>query len=258
MRAIGVAVVLGGCTTLGPMPATTGVSPVPSPRHDATLQFGFMPGYYLSEATQPDPNGAVFPQLAATYDPGKVVPGLVVGGRLYGESGDTCAEPMIGYRRKLGAEQLVSLSGVLHGTRSSAAKDGASYEATRVGLELGADYQLTADRKSIEPHLIGFGGLNTVSASGEYCSFDGEHGSMCDEPVDPAEVVTAEASGVYPSIAAGLALDFGRHLDSPFHGVRLEGMLTIGGMPRVVDEQQGSMASYFSVGLALSASFGAK
>src|SRR5689334_20174167 len=92
-------VVSGGCATLGPHPIATGVSPVPTRTTDASAQFGFMPGYYLSSSVAEKRKGAGIPQLLATIAPGKAVPGLVVGGRAFGESGDTAVEPVVGYRK---------------------------------------------------------------------------------------------------------------------------------------------------------------
>ena len=43
-----IVVVVSGCTTLGPMPATTGVAAIPSGRPGVEAQIGVVPSYHLS------------------------------------------------------------------------------------------------------------------------------------------------------------------------------------------------------------------
>ena len=91
---------LSACTTLGPNPATTGVSAVPAGRPSVDGQIGTVPAFYASQSAQNDAKGAAVPQLGAIVEPDRwlKLPGLVVGGRIYGNSGDTLGEPYIGYR----------------------------------------------------------------------------------------------------------------------------------------------------------------
>jgi len=57
---------------------------------------------------------------------------------MLGTSGDVQYEPMVGYRKSFGADGDVSGLVVVHGTHASAEKNGASYEATRIGGDTGA------------------------------------------------------------------------------------------------------------------------
>ncbi len=94
-----------GCTTLGPMPATTAVSAVPAGRPDAEFQLAAVPGYYLSSSVRQAPTGAGISHLSMLVEPDKLigVPGLIIGGR---------AEAMAGYRgvldhgRRLDSERV--------------------------------------------------------------------------------------------------------------------------------------------------------
>src|SRR5262245_14405612 len=91
--------VVGACTTLGPMPATTGVSAIPSGRPGSEAQFGIMPAYHLSSSVS-KARGSAVPQVGLLIEPDRWVgfPGLVIGGRVFGDGPDSPAEPMIGYR----------------------------------------------------------------------------------------------------------------------------------------------------------------
>jgi hypothetical protein len=264
MKHVALAIVVvasgAGCkTTLGPMPGATGVSSVPAGRTDAELQLGVMPGYYLSQSTVAEPAGAAISQLSLAVDPGAHVPGLVAGFRIFGPSHDTLGEPMLGYRRALG-DGTYSISGIAFATHGQAEEQQASYQATRAGLEGGVDVRLSDPRKNIEPHVIASLSLSAVSADGTYCQDDDlVHGVDCpDEPDPPTNVTDAHVGGAYALAAAGLALDFARHLDGNFHGARLMALAAIGTMPRVVGGEQDGMEPYFSIGLALSISAGGR
>ena len=130
---------LVGCTALGPMPATTGVSAVPAGRPGGEIQGSLTPMFRLSEATRAeDPHGQMVAQLAGLFEPDRWLgmPGLIAGVRVFGEEGDIGVEPMLGYRHRLGR---LSLAGLAFGTTMSAAENGASYEATRLGGEVALD-----------------------------------------------------------------------------------------------------------------------
>src|SRR6185503_9631335 len=96
---------------------------------------GGVPGFNLSEATHEELKGHPIKQLSAIIEPAKAlgVPGLVLGARALGAGGD------------------VSGLVVVHGTHASAEKNGASYEATRIGGELAADYRVLGAQPWVEP-----------------------------------------------------------------------------------------------------------
>lgn len=252
-------VILSGCATLGPMPGRTGVSPVPAANPEFAAQFGVMPGYYLSASAADEPNGAGIPQLLASIDPGHVAPGLLLGGRVYGESGDTAVEPILGYRRKLGVEGRLAVAALLYGTRMKTTSEHATYAATRAGLEGAADLRLTNPNRWVEAHAVGSVSLTNVSADGTYC-VDGDHAIDCPDPFptpDPPRA-SAEASGVYPTVTIGVAADLFKFPSSVFHHARLELMFGAGAMPRVVDGEQARAKGYATLGAALTLAFGGK
>lgn len=263
MRAIGLVViaVLSGCATLGPMPGRTGVSAIPAAKPELAAQLGFMPGYYLSASASQDPRGAGIPQLLAALDLGDVAPGLLLGGRAFGESDDTAIEPILGYRRTLDREHRLAVAALLYGTRMSATFERATYTATRAGLEGAADLRLTKPNRWFEAHAIGSASLTNVTADGTYC-VDADtmmHAVDCPAEPDPLPPqVTAEASGVYPAVTLGLAADLFELPSSIFHGARVEAMLGAGAMPRVVDGEQQRAKGYLTLGLAITLAVGGK
>src|SRR5689334_5585910 len=94
------AAVLSGCTALGPMAATTGVTSIPASRPSLEGSLGVVPGHYLSAGVQAEPKGASIGQASILVEPDSIlhVPGLVVGGRYVGSSSSGgYPEPMIGY-----------------------------------------------------------------------------------------------------------------------------------------------------------------
>ena len=133
-------VLLSACTTLGPMPATTGISALPAERPGGEVQTAMMPVFFLSDTTQtemPSPHGS--PQLAAVLEPDRLLgtKGLILGARTWGETGDSVVEPMIGMRKKL--DDRFAIAGIAYGTQARGESDGASYRATRLGGEFVAD-----------------------------------------------------------------------------------------------------------------------
>jgi hypothetical protein len=248
-----------GCSTLGPVPVATGISPVPRGRFDAEVQVGAMPGYYLSSATVGSPRGAGIAQLSGVIEPG-VVPGLVVGGRILGPGYDTQADPLIGYRRALRPDHGMSLAIVGFGTHKRSAHRGASYTATRAGAELGADFRLGRPRPWIEPHVDVSISATGFSATGDYCTDAmGRYGVDCPDPPTspPAPTTRAHAAGLYPAVTAGASLVVGHHHASVLHGARALILVAGGTMPRVIGGVQATQQPYFAVGLALSLSLGA-
>jgi hypothetical protein len=253
-----------GCTTLGPMPATTGVSPVPAGRPGAEVQAGFVPGYYLSSAVRKDAEGGSASQASLLFEPDKLVgvPGLLVGGRVVG-GGDSGVYPeaMLGYRRALDEGGVVSASAVAYGTRAEGSANGASYEATRGGVEIGADMRLTPSSRWVELHGVVSGSLTGLAAEGRYCvDDDGRYAVECSTSAAGGATTNtfarAEASGAYGAFNAAIALDFARHLGGVFHGGRLALHGAAGSMPTVASGVQGDARLYSSAGLTLSLGLG--
>lgn len=261
LSALLIAAAATGCTTLGPMPATTGVSPIPAPRPGAELSIGPAPGYYLSSAVKEEPSGDHVDHAAALLDLGALIglPGLIVGGRYVAYS-DPGGYPgaMIGYRRFLDDAERLSAAAVAYGGHGSGDDNGASYEATHGGLELATNLQLTPPSRWLELHLFGSASVTALSAEGEYCvESPGDFATDCPEPPTEPIFDQASASGVYPAGVLGAAVATGRHLAGPLHGARLAVQFAGGFHPRVESGEQQAPASYLAFGFTLSVGVGA-
>lgn len=247
------------CTTLGPMPATTGVSMAPAGRPEIEVHAGAVPGYYLSSAVTEDTEGAALRDVGAVLEPDRVlgVPGVFVGGRYAGTPGSGASfEPLLGYRASLGDDRRLGLGVIAYGTHARAAQKQASFSATRAGLEAGGDLRLTPSSQWLELHLDASVAFTGLAVDGSYCLDQaGIYGVDC--PDGTALLTDTSAGGVYPSLNAGLALDFARHLDSAFHGARLALGVAGGTMPRAIAGEQRSARLYAAGGATLSVAFGA-
>jgi hypothetical protein len=239
------------------MPATTGVSSVPIQRIGGEAQFGWVPGYYLSGAVSKDPKGKSVQQLALSFEPDDLaIPGLYFGGRIVGEE-DTGMYPeaMLGYRSLLDEQQAFALGVVAFGTRAGGSRNQASYSATRVGTEVGFDWNATGSSKWFELHLLAGFSLTGTNIDGQYClDADGKYGVEC--PEQGAITVDASAAGFYLGGTSGVALDFARHMESAFHGGRLALLVGLGTMPTVVAGRQESPVVYSAAGLTLTLGLG--
>src|SRR5262249_36058455 len=161
-----------GCTTLGPMPATTAISAVPAARPGAELQVGAIPGYYLSSAVARDPKGSSVLQAMLLFEPDDLIdaPGLVVGGRIVGsQDSGTYPEVLRAYRRPLDEIRCLSVGVFGYASHGSASRDNASYEATRGGAEALFDISVTPAEASLSFHVFAGASLTGISADGEYC-----------------------------------------------------------------------------------------
>lgn len=248
---------LGGCTALGPMPATTGVIAPPAGRPDLQVQAGLVPGYLLSQTTQQDAKGYVVGQASGMFEPDKLigVRGLAVGGR-YVTGGDSAGyvEPMVSYRGHLDSHGVASGVAVAYGTHSEGSWDGADYSATQGGLELGADARLTPKSPWVEVHAFGSASVTGLDASGHYCVDASGYGADCGDTDVP---IAGRESGFYPAGTVGLSLDFAQHLASVFHGGRLAIMAAGGTQPWAVNGAQRSARYYSSAGVTLTLGMGA-
>lgn len=249
----------GACTTLGPMPATTGVSAVPTGRPGGEIGVGLVPGYYLSAGTQQSPSGAGLAQASLVLEPDRLLPlpGILVGARRVGHSDvGGYYEPLVGYRCHLDQDKRVAAMGVAYLTHASGSQNGTSYSATRGGAEVGFDIRMTPPSKLLEVHINAFAALTGLSARGRYCLDAAQRGTSCaDPPVNPVDI---QASGVYPSGNIGASFDFARHLDTIFHGGRLAVGVSGGTMPTAIGGQQGDAHWYVSYGGTLTFGFGAR
>jgi hypothetical protein len=256
--ALGVSCV--ACTTLGPMPAMTGVPPAPLERPGTEVQAAIVPGYNLSQSTQSKPKSDALPQLLALLEPDELlgVPGLTMGGRYAGEGkAGASIEPLLGYRSYVDRDKIFSVAAFGFGTYASASRDGADYKALRGGLELGGDARITPSSHWVELHgNLGFT-LTALDAEGHYClDTDHVYGSDCPDPPPTPAPVPAKVSGIFPTGHAGLALDFGRHLRRTFHGIRLALDVAGGSMPTLRGGEQHSPRLFGNAGLSLTLGLG--
>ncbi|HEU0033542.1 MAG TPA: hypothetical protein VFQ53_23080 [Kofleriaceae bacterium] len=248
-------VLASACTTLGPMPATTGVSAVPAARPSAEVQAGVMPAFFLSSTavkrTSEDEMGTQ--QLSGVFEPDRLlgVSGLIVGARSWGE--DSPFEPMIGLRRKL--DDSFSLAGIVYGTHVAGEDQGASYRASRLGGELSIDAALIPGRW-VALHGQASIAATALSARGRYCVTDTGEGTDCDfDKYD--RFADGELSGIYPSATTQLSLDIARRPTGYLHGIRIALLGSVGAMPRVRGgEQQADVDRYYSIGMSLTLGFG--
>jgi hypothetical protein len=253
------ALVAGGCSTLGPVPATTGISPIPAPREGAEIQLAAVPGYFLSQSTVEEPKGGGLTGLSVAIDPAKLLgaPGVVFAARLIGPEEDTQLEPIVGYRRSFGGGLGGSVAGFVFGAHSSGVSDGAEATSTRLGSEVVADLRLGPASRWAEAHLLAGASLQYVKGEGTYCTDDTMmYGKDCPDVI--VTQIDGSARGAYPAATVGLAGHFWRHRPGLFHGGRLFALLTLGAMPTVVGGEQDSATGYLAIGLGLSLSLGAR
>jgi hypothetical protein len=248
--------VFTACTTLGSMPTTTGVSAVPHGRPGGEAQLGVVPAFRLSNAASgKNRNGQSTGQLSALIDPDRwAVPGLVLGARLFGESGDAGLEPYVGFRRTFA--EGVSFAAVGYGTKMGATEKDATYEAVRVGGEVMADVNLASFGSWGQLHAGGGINATYIDASGTYCVDADGNAIDCDED-GTSPTVDGELSGVYTAGNLMLALDIARRPTGTLHLVRLGAMFSFGHMPRLVDGRQQYGDIFLSGGVALTLGFGA-
>jgi hypothetical protein len=251
-----VAAMFSGCTTLGPMPATTGVAAVPTGRPGVELQGGLAPGYYLSAATQDSEHkGEAGRQLLALIEPDHWIGtrGLIAGARSEASGGERTIEPFVGFRERL--SELFSLAVIGHGTVIEGSERGASYRAARFGGEIAADALLIAPVSWLELHAQAAVAAVYLDARGTYCV--GADGTGVDCAQDASDrVVDGTARGVFPAATASLAIDFARLPSGVFHGGRIALVGTTGLMPQIRDGMETAGVRYHSLGLSLTLGFG--
>ncbi|CAN5519901.1 hypothetical protein BH11MYX1_BH11MYX1_16280 [soil metagenome] len=253
---LAVIMALSACTTLGPMPATTGVSAVPMQRAGVETQVGVVPGFYLSRSAQDQAGGAPITQLAAVLEPDHLIdfPGLIVGGRVFGQSGDAPIEPYVGYRKKAGD---LSFAGVLFGAGTRSSDRLASYHATRLGLELAANAPLWSPSGWLDIDAQGAFEATRIAASGSYCvdAMGDAQDCSTERPQDNTRI-NAHVDGYFPAGTLTIGFNFDRNGHGLFHGVRVALLGSAGEMPLLRDGLERSTAFYINAGLTLSLAFG--
>lgn len=251
-----VLLLLSACTTLGPNPATTGVSAVPAGRPSVDGQIGTVPAFYASQSAQNDAKGAAVPQLGAIVEPDRwlKLPGLVVGGRIYGQSGDTLGEPYVGYRMHV--EDHLSFGIGAYGSAKRSTKKLASYHGTRMGAEAAMDAELWQPASWLTMHLQGSLAATRIMTSGTYCVDTLGIAKDCDE-MTPANntMIDGKQTGVYPSGTATLSLAAAQR-DGFFRTAQLALLGSVGTMPLIKDGTKQGSGTYGGMGLTLTLGVG--
>jgi hypothetical protein len=238
---------------------TTGVTAVPAGRPSAELQVGVIPAYHLSSAVS-DPKGSAVGAASLVIEPDHWLPaakGLILGGRAFGESGDTYAEPFVGYRQQMGD---LSFAGVVYASSNRAEDKLASYHGFRAGAEVVADGRVASFTDWLQLHAQVAASLTRVVASGTYCVDTLGKGVDCDEDVGAMNTfTTGRIRGFYPGANVTVALDLGRVGWTGFSHARLAVLIGTGFMPTADDfGEQGAAKAIVNGGLSLTLGFGAK
>ena len=250
-------IAMSACTRLGPMPATTGVSAIPGGQPGGEVQAGFVPGFYLSEATRDRARGEAIPALSGLFDVARLISpeNVILGFRMFGSGNDMPGEPFVGWRQALAHD--VWLGGVVYGSSTSATSRGASYDALRLGAEAMVDARLVEIAERFAVHVQASVSATHVDAKGSYCTGPNDLGVDCDGGADGNSTARGHLAGVFPAGTATLALDFARSQSSYLHGVRVALVGAAGLMPLLQNGTQvGSW--YGSIGVLVTIGFGAR
>ena len=257
LAVVGLVATAGGCASMGPVAGMTMASVVPNDRAGGEIQVASVPGYYLSDAVKDRERGKQHLQVSGFFDPGDLLPvqGFGLGLRWVGPADDGYLEPMVRYRFHLDKAKRAALGVVGYFTRADGSAEGASYEMTRGGLELGLDVLVTPPNRWAELHLTGGASLTGLYAEGTYCmNADDGYARDCDE----GEVgdTGTEVAGAYPSAFAGITLDLFTGVPI-LHGLRVGAYLAGGTRPSALHGDQSAALSWFSWGLNVSLGIGA-
>jgi hypothetical protein len=221
-------------------------------------QLGVVPGYYLSKSAQNAGGGAIMPQLSVLFDPDRWLglPGLIVGGRIYGQDRDTPGEPMIGYRYAF--DDGLSVAAIGFGTSKSSTRQLASYRATHLGGELAIDARLLTGGSWFELHWQLAASATYITAHGRYCANPSGVAVDCD-PSDTAKnsFIDRDLEVMSAAATSTLGFDLFRSAHHLFHGARIGWQLAAGTMPLIEPDGRTSRTVYWSTGLALMMALGA-
>ncbi len=245
----------GACTTLGPMPATTGVSAMPIGRPGVDAQVGGVPGFYASQSARNDAKGTPIQAGSALLDLDRWLPmkGVLVGGRIFGDKIYT-GEPFIGYRRTLVSS--VGLAVIGFGSTKRAESNLATFHGVRLGTEAAVDAELWKPSPWIALHAQGAASLTRILASGRYCLDANGIAKDCNVSMPETNTfASARTVDVYPAATATLALEIGTH-EGFFDRVRVAMLGSVGRMPLVANGEQTGTGTYVAIGLSISAALG--
>jgi hypothetical protein len=238
------------------MPATTAVSPIPANRPGLDAQVGTVPAFYASQSAQNEAKGAAVGQAALIVEPDRWigVKGLVVGGRIFGPSGDTYGEPYVGYRTKVG--ERISIGGGAYGSAKRSTKQLASYHATRMGAEASVDANVVQPLSWLGIHAAGSVGVTRILTSGTYCVDAQGLALDCDLDRPAANtMITGKQTGVYPTATATLMLA-SLHDSGVFRAAELALIASVGAMPLIQNGAKTGTGIYDGLGLTLTVGIG--
>ena len=244
------------CTTLGPTPLASGVSPRPNGRTSVTAGAGIVPGYFLSQATTDAGGAAALPSIAIAVEPGDDVPGLVVGARAVSIDVDGQFEPILGYRREFGTANALALGGFLSGAHSAGAEASAAYQVDRVAGEVAFEARLTDPGSRFAVHGTSHATFSVSQVDGHYCVDTMGNGVDCSN--DASVDVDASATLVAPALGVGLALTFTPRATRWLHRARLAAEVLAARVPRIANGAVDGGRGELSVGLSLEVSAGAR
>jgi hypothetical protein len=217
-------------------------------------QVGAVPGFYASQSAQNEAKGAAFNYASVLLDPDRWLPikGVVVGTRIFGDSGDRPIEPYLGYRRRL--IDRVSLGVIGFGSTKRVEKY-AAYHGVRLGGEAMVDVEVYAASEKFRVRAQGAIAATRIFVSGKYCVDDQGVGIDCDEDMTRNTIVSGKFVGVYPAATAQIALDFGRH-QGTFDSLRIALLGGGGQMPLVLSGDENGTDLYFHLGISLTVALG--
>lgn len=238
------------------MPATTGVSAIPAGRPGLDAQVGTVPAFYASQSAQNEAKGAAVAQAAILVEPDRYLrlPGLVVGARMFGQSGDTLGEPYLGYRRRV--SERISIGGGAYGTAKRTTKQLASYHATRAGAEASIDANVAQPASWLAIHAQASISATHILTSGTYCVDAMGLAKDCDDGTQANNtMISGKQTGIYPAATATLALASLRET-GVFRAAQLALVGSVGSMPLVQNGAKTGTGMYEGLGLTLTVGIG--
>lgn len=248
---------LTACTSLGPMPATTGISAMPLGRPGVEGSIGVVPGFMASQAAQDKTGGAAINNASFLLDVDRWLPlkGLLVGGRFFGKDGDTPLEPYIGYRRKL--IDAVAIGVVGFGSTKRRDTQAATYHGVRLGGEAMADVKFYSPNEYLQLHAQGAVSVTRILASGVYCIDPATGaGEDCSQDTTQNTVISGKFVGVYPAATAMLSVDVGGKREGVLSSVRLSLLGSAGQMPLVSFGDEHDTGMYYQLGASITVGVG--
>lgn len=257
MNRAGLPLVLTACTSLGPMPATTGVSAIPLGRPGVEGAIGVVPGFMASQAAQDKAGSVAINNASFLLDVDRWLPakGLLIGGRIFGKDGDTPFEPTIGYRRRL--IDAVAIGVVGFGSTKRRDTQAATYHGVRLGGEAMADVKLYSPNEYVQLHAQGAVSVTHILASGVYCIDPATGaGEDCKQDTTQNTVISGKFVGVYPAATATLSVDVGGKREGVFNSIRLSLLGSAGQMPLVMFGAEHDTGMYYQLGASISVGVG--